>query len=504
MSNSAGQILSNAVASGSFYKLGLGSATGIAPLLEQKIAVMAEANTDKQTEAALDGGVLKPTTSLEVAEKFGYGSPAHLTAKRLIDDLSILSTVEVKYFFVPESGTGTATSYALNGTGTTVTTTGVLTLNQNGTLIQIGLVKDDTLAEVLVKIKTAINELVNLPVSVPTATPTTTIDIDTKWLGQSSVDVLISIESNTSVGLTFALVKTDGTGEVIPTTELAKFQNDWYVHVLNCLGNGAANAILDEYETFVGTPAAGNGKYSPENMTPLVAWTGTSEDELANLEAVTDSRKAYNVNNYVPVPNAQDIPFMNACSALGLFVLKSNGDPKQDVNLDVFQYTTPPSDSDVGSIIEYSFRNSVVKAGCSTVNFKDEAYYLGDMVTTYHPDGESDPIFRYVRDNMITFNIINQFKAFNDKQKNKTIAPNALPSARITSPALYKAGILNEIIKPFVEAGYIADFDYAKANLDVGINPSNSGRFDVLSPNLITSLLRIVATEVQVNKFYGE
>ena len=146
----------------------------------------------------------------------------------------------------------------------------------------------------------------------------------------------------------------------------------------------------------------------------------------------------------------------------------------------------------------------MVKAGCSNVNFRDGNYYAGDIITTYMPLGESDPIFRYVRDNMIVFNIINQFKAFNLKQKNKTIAPNALPSVRITSPALYKAGVLVQIIRPFVDAGYIADFDYAKDNLDVGINPTNAGRFDVLSPNLITSLLRIIAVESQVNKYYGE
>jgi len=500
MGNSASQILPQAVASGSFYKLGLGAVSGVAPLLEQKIAILAEANTANQTEGAQDGGMLVPITSKEVALKFGYGSPAHKTAMIFIDQLSV--GVGLKYFFVPE-GSGTKTGTVLTGTGATITKTGTLILNISGELVSIGLVKDDTLAEVLANIKTAINALINLPVLVSTASPTTFVDIDSKWLGQSSAVINASVYSNDSEGITFAAVKTPGTGEVIPTAELAKYQNDWYVHTLNTLGEGAADAILDEFQTFNGTPAAGSGKYAPENMTPSVFWTATDTAVLATLQAVTSSRLDYNTNTYVPLPNAQDMPFMNAANALGIFVKKSNGDPKQDILQDAIPGATPPIDGDVGDIINYTFRDALVKAGCSTIEYREDTYYAGDIVTTYHPEGETDPIFRYVRDIMLAFNIINQFKAYNLTQKNKTVAPQALPAARITAANLYRAGVLNEIIRPFVQAGYIADFDYAKEQLNVSINASNAGRFDALSPNLITSLLRIIAVETPVNKFYG-
>lgn len=500
MSNSASSISPQAQASGGLYKVGLGSQVGASALLEQKIIVLAEANTDKQSEAAQASGILDPLNSKAVAEVYGYGSPAHLASVVLFDNLSV--GVSVRFLFVPESGTGTVTSFALTGTGATVTITGVLTLNINGELTSVTLVKDDTLAEALVKIKTAINAAVSLPCLVSTAVPTTLIAIDSKWLGQSSDDLNVEVYSNTCEGITFAEVKTSGTGEVIPTAQLAKFVNDWYPHVLNCLGNGVANAILDEFEDFNGTPAGGNGKYTVDNMTPAIFYTGTHAPLQATLTAITSPRLDKNTNSYIPVPNAQDFTFVNAANVLGMFVKKSNGDPKQDILEDPISYSTPPS-GDVGDIIDYDFRNELVKAGCSTVNFKDGNYYAQDLITTYHPSGETDPIFRYVRDNMIVFNILDQFKKFNEKQKNKTIAPNALPSARITSPDLYKAGILNEIIRPFVNAGYIADFDYAKENLDVGINPSNAGRFDIVSPNLITSLLRIVANEITVNKYYN-
>nr|MDA3953123.1 hypothetical protein [Bacteroidales bacterium] len=426
---------------------------------------------------------------------------AHLVAKTLIDELSV--GVETKFFFVPEAGAGTATITALTGTGAAITKTGTLILNINGKLLSISLVLGQTLEQVATTINTAINAEINLPVLGGAITPVTfDVNIETKWLGQSSAVINVTEYSNTSEGITFATVKTPGTGEVIPTTELAKFQNDWYPHILNCLGNGAANAILDEFETFNGTAAAGTGKYASENMTPCVAWTASDTAVLATLQAVTSGRLDYNTNVYLPLPNSQDIPFINGANALGIFVKKSNGDPKQDILEDVIPSSTAPEDLDVGDIIDYDFRDTLVGDGCSTINFKEGNYYAGDIITTYHPAGETDPIFRYVRDNMIIFNILDQFKKFNAKQKNKTIAPNALPSALITSPDLYKAGILNEIIKPFVNAGYIADFDYAKDNLDVGIDPTNAGRFNVLSPNLITSLLRIIANEIQVNKFY--
>ena len=500
MSNSASQITPNKASSGAVFKLGLGGALGFAPLLEQRIAVYAEANTDKQADAAQEGGILDPLNSKAVAEVYGYGSPAHLVALKFYDELAM--DVQIRFVFVPESGTGTATSIVLTGTGATVTKTGTLILNINGWLLSIGLVKDDTLAESLAVIKTAINAEVNLPCLVSTAVPATFVDIDSKWLGQSSIGLDVSVYSNTSEGITFAEVQTDGTGEVIPTTELAKIVNDWYPHLLNCLGNGAANAILDEFETFNGTPLAGSGKYAPENMTPLVAWTGTHTEVLATLTGVTSSRLDENTNNYFPVPKSQGFTFVDAADALGRFVKKSNGDPKQDILEDVLA-ATPPEDGDVGDIIDPNFRESLVDNGCSTVNFKEGNYYAGDVITTYHPSGESDPIFRYVRDMMLIFNILDQFKKLNAREKNKTIAPNATAGVRITSPELYKAKILNEIINPFVDAGYIADLDYAKEKLNVGINPTNAGRFDVLSPNLITSLLRIVANEIQVNKYNG-
>jgi phage tail sheath gpL-like len=501
MANSAGQILANLRASASVFKVGLGSALGASPFLEQKIAVMVEANTDQQSEGAQDGGMLTPINSKEVALKFGYGSLAHLSAITLLDELQV--GVIVKYFFVPESGGGTVTSSVMTGTGATVTKTGSLVLSINDKKVVIGLVLGDTLAEVLVNVKTAINAEINLPVLVSTATPTTDVDIDTKWKGQSSADINVSVFSNDSEGITFAIVKTDGTGEVIPTAELAKFQNDWYVHILNGLGEGTAGGILDAYETFIGTPALGSGKYAPANMTPAIAWTSTVESVQATLTGVTDARKDSSANCYLPVPNAQDIPFINACNAAGAFVKLSNGDPKQDILGLKIPSSTPPDDGDVGGIIDLGFRDVLVKAGCSTVNYIEDNYIAQDILTTYHPLGETDPIFATVRINMIVFNILNAFKAYNATQMGKTIAPNAQASATVTSPKLYFAGVINEIIVPFVNLGYIADLKYAEEQLRVEINASNAGRFDVLSPNLITSLLRIIAVEVQVNKFYS-
>lgn len=501
MANSASSIKATAQASGSLYKVGVGSAVGSFPLLEQKIAVLAEGNTDMQTEIAQNGGMLSPLSSKEVAAVTGYGSPAHLVAKRLFDDLSI--NVPVKFFFVPEAGGGTVTANVMTGTGTAITKTGTLVLNVNGELLSISMVKDQTLAQVLATIKAAINAEVNLPVLVSTGSPTTSISIDSKWKGQSSAEISVSVYSDDSEGITWAIVETAGTGQAIPSAQLAKFLTDWFPHVINCLGNGGSNAILDEFEDFNGSPASGNGKYAPDNMTPFVAWTATNVAVLGTLTGVTSTRLDLNTNVYVPLPNAQSLSFLNAAEVAGMFVKKSTGDPKQDIVDDPILYATPPTDQNVGSIVGYDFRDSLVKAGCSTVNFKNGNYYAGDMLTTYRPEGEVDPIFKFVRDNMIIFNLLDQFKKFNARQKNKSIAPNALPNASITSPALYKAGILNEIIKPFVDAGYLTDFDFAKNNLDVGINPTNAGRFDVVSPNLITSLLRIVAVQVSVNKFNG-
>jgi len=212
MGNTASQINPNAQASGSMYQVGVGPSAGLFPLLEQKIAVLAEGNTDNQTEIGQDGGMLIPLTSKEVGDIAGYGSPAHLAAIMLFDNLGV--DVGVKFFFVPEAVGGTVTTWTLTGTGATVTKTGTLVLNINGVFVSTTLVLDDTLAEALVKIKAAINAEINLPCEVNTATPTTSIAITSKWKGQSSAELFISVYSSTITGITFAEVLVAGTGEV--------------------------------------------------------------------------------------------------------------------------------------------------------------------------------------------------------------------------------------------------------------------------------------------------
>jgi phage tail sheath gpL-like len=498
MSNSAQNINPGAEASGGFYQVGVGGKLGAIPLLRQDIAILSEGNTDKQSEIAQNGGVLTPLSSKEVAEVAGYGSLSHLIAIMLFDNLP--QNVKITYFFVPESGTGTITSINMAGTGTVVTKTGILTLDVMGKHVKVNLIKDDTLAEVLVKVKDAINANINLPCDVKTATPTVDLDFESKWKGQTSAELNVYEFSNTSEGLTFAFVNTPGIGEVLPDAQINKFVNDWYPHVLNCLTKGDANSILDKLEELNGSPEVGNKKYLPTNMTPYVAWTGTHESVIANLSAVTEPRKDFNTNIYLPVPNAKEFTCINVCEALAMFVKLSNPAPELDIVDEKMLYATSPDDLDVGTIIDYPVRDNLVKNGCSTVNFKDGAYHVGDLLTTYRPEGEIDPVFKFVRDNMLIFNLIDQIKKLNERNKNKTNAPNALPKASVMSTKLYKAKILNEIIRPFVDAGYLSDFDYAKDNLDVDVDPTNAGRYNVVTANLITSLIRIVAYDIQVNK----
>lgn len=497
--NTAQNINPGSQASGSFFKLTVGGKLGANPLLSQRVAVLAEGNTDKQAGIVAGDGTLVPLSSKAIADVAGYGSPSHIAAVMLFDKLP--QNVEIKFFFVPESGSGTITSFALTGTGATITKTGTLSLSIMEKIVNIDLIVDDTLAEVLVKIKDVINADVNLPTDVKTVTPTTLIDIDSKWKGQTSAELNIYEFSNTSEGITWGFVKTAGIGEVLPDTELNKFINDWYPHALNCLGNGAANAILNKYEEINGSSLVGNGKYLPTNMTPFIAWTGTNESVIATLSGITDPRKDLNTNIYYPTPNAKDFAFKNACETLAMFIKVSNPDPKQDIVDAKMIYATPPDDKDVGEIIDYKVRDEgLVQKGCSTVNFKENNYYVQDLLTTYRPDGETDPVFKFVRDNMLVFNLIDQIKQLNERNKNKTNAPQAQPSASILTTELYKAKILNEIIRPFVDAGYLLDFDYAKENLDVDVDPTNAGRYNVVTANLVTSLIRIVAFDVQVNK----
>jgi hypothetical protein len=87
-----------------------------------------------------------------------------------------------------------------------------------------------------------------------------------------------------------------------------------------------------------------------------------------------------------------------------LFAVTAQNTPELDI-LNKF-YSDMPTPTLIGSMADYNNRDLFVKKGCSTVDLVSGKYQVKDPVTTYHPDGEIPPQFRYRRDMMIDWNSV--------------------------------------------------------------------------------------------------
>lgn len=482
------------------YALDKGTEGVTGGYLPQRIAIVAEANTANQAGLKTK---LVFTSAVDVAKEYGYGSPAHLAARRLRgnNDVGGVGTV---IYSVPEAGGAIAQEYTI-----TVTGTPSKSATQNiiiaGVTVGFTVNKTDTPAIILAAIKDAVNTNINLPTIAGTVSATPDMPLTAKWKGESSADITVEF-SGEDVGLTFAAAdSTSGAGSVLPSDALALFGNEWNTTVVNALK--ATATVLDAYEAYNGNSDTRNGRYNAENFKPFVTISGTVESDTATLIALTDSRKNEQTNIVMPCPSALSLPLEIAAVAAFIYCPKVQRDPKLDIQDDILLGITGPQDQTVEDMNVYNNRDLIVKGGCSTVTFADGDYTVKDFVTTYHPDGEEPPQFRYVRDLAgIDFNVAYR-TLFLDKAYilGKTILPDSNPSTdpEVIKPNDAKTVMIQNMIIPFADAGIFADSTYSVENVAVEIDGTNPNRLNFRIPYKRSGYARIISTNVVANFYLG-
>jgi phage tail sheath gpL-like len=468
------------------YELVKGTEGVTSGYLPQRLAIVAEANTTKQVTMPT---FLNATSAQEVAEAFGNGSPAHLSALNL-DLNGVMGKIPTIFYSVEEAAGATAQSFEVGVTGTP-SKSATQYIRVGGKRVSFTVASTDVAADIVVKIKAAIEADYNSPVLAGTIA--TTLPLTAKWAGQSGIGIRVEFDQDTDIGLTYTSVRTNGAGEKLPTDALALFGSSWNTVAVNCLSN--TSTILNEYELFVGTSTDKTGRYNAEDWKPCVVVSGTEESDKAALIAITDARKLQQANVVVPCGNSLSIPLEIASAAAGRYALLANSDPKTDLIGTSLIGVVPPVDGVVGDLSAYDNRDFVVKGGCSTTKLNAGLYEMIDFVTTYHPDGENPAQFRYVRNLVgIDFNVKFAVR-FNEQifLAGKTILPDSSGSTTqgVIKPKQWK-GILNDnVFKPFAEGGLFSDAEYSLEGCVVGINPTNGDRLDTEFPYKRTGTARI-------------
>ncbi len=460
--------------------------------LPQRVALFGQGTSD----AVYSLDKRQVTSALEAGTIYGFGSPIHLSVLQFLpangDGLgSIPLTV-----YPLEDETGAAASagdIALTGAGTKA---GALRVEINGIasaefVVAVG----DTAVELEPKIVAAVNGVLEMPM---TAAPGTgSVDFTSKWQGTSANELNIVVTGANDTGVTFTVTQPVG-GLVNPdiTSALAQIGDVWETMVLNCL-NVIDDTALDAFENF------GEGRWGSLTRKPLVVFTGHGFDDPANIVAITDLRKTDRVNSFLPNPGSVNLPFVSAAGELTRIAVVANDNPARDYGRQVAKYIAPGAD---GEQWNYAQRDLAVKGGASTVEVRDGEVNVSDTVTAYHPDGDPNPAYRFVKDIVKLQNVIfNVDLIFNTAEwDGAPLIPDDQPTVNADAKKPKNAiAALSVLAENLGLAALISDVPYTKANLQSEIDSQNPNRLNTVFPVKVSGNVNINSIDLNFGFFFG-
>ena len=492
------------------YKILKGNFRNTTPNLPHRIAILGEANTANQASLSTDGEVI--TSAQEAATLYGYGSPIH-QAMRILKPLSGdgVGSIPIVAYAQAEPGGAAAKVIDVTPTGTaTGNATHTVVVNGrrgiDGQSYNFNVETGDDEAAISQKIVDAINSVISSPVSAATDTTPDRAVATSKWAGLTADDITVTIDVNdNAVGVTYASASTtSGSGAPTVTASLNKFESEWNTVVVNCYGT--SSDIMDELEAFNGIadPTSPTGRYAPGVFKPFLALTGTTDSSLSNLKAIGNARKDEMTIALCVAPNSLSLPVEVAANMAEQFALQAQNNPHLDVQDKNYRDIHVP-ETTIGDMEDSDERDLLVKAGVSTVQKVSGKYQIIDFVTTYHPDGELPPQFRYPRNINIDWNIqygqkllVEQFVIGN------AIAPDGQTVSvdTVVKPSSFKQVMFSYADDLSLRA-LIADADFMKDNTVVEIDDVNPDRMNTEFSYKRTGFGRIASTVATAGFNFG-
>ncbi len=469
------------------------------PNLPQRIAIIGEANTANQAAlaAVFDIGKIAETRK-KVSDDYGYGSPIW-NIYRILNPLSGGGVGGIPIVVFPQAETGVAKAITITPVGTaTKNGTHILKVSGRGAVdgdrYDIPIVTGDTIAAVSTKISDVINAVLGAPVTA--AATATEATATAKWTGLTSQEIDIEVDLNgfDDIGITYVVAESiAGSGTPAITTALTNFGNEWNTIVINSYGTEAGT--LTALEAFNGIPDPDNptGRYVGIVFKPFHALTGSVADDPSSI---TDTRKEDVTIVICPTPLSKGFTHEGAANFCLLHARNAQDTP----HLDISGRSLPdmPTPDDIGSMAVYDNRDLIVQKGCSTVNLVSGRYEVFDFVTTYHPDGETPPQFRYVRDMTIDFNVryrILLIEVANVLDHVIARDNDTVDAEKVVKPKTL-ISLLDELALNMVKQALIVDAEFSQNGITVEIDSQNPNRLNNKMPYKRSGLVRISATTV--------
>ena len=440
---------------------------GAVYLLQQRIAILAQGSDS----ATYSDDKFQITSSLEVAEVMGFGSPAHLIAKQIFPDSGGGALgVDVHVYPLQNDAGGEFASSDITLTGTQTTSAQYFVRAGGVTSNAFTALQGETLTEVMPKIVTAINGVIDMPVTAVSDADKVTVSAKHKGTtGNQIVIELIGIPQ----GITFAIGQMAG-GLVDPSISEAiqQFGDQWETIVVNQLGEVAHNE-LSEFN---------NSRWGQLTRKPFFAIYGSSETDESALAAYTENRKQDKTNCVIPCPGSPTAPWIIAASAAAQISTQANEDPASEYRGRVLTGVIKGKDGDQW---DYNQRDIAWKAGVSSTVIKNGVVTLDNTLTFYHPDGKPNPEYGKVIYTVKLQNIIyNLDLIFNQPEWLKApLIPDgqvsSSPNARKPNDAVATLSVLTDNL---ANQAIISDASFTKKNTTATIDGSNTNRVNTSYP----------------------
>lgn len=489
------------------YQVLKGNFKKTSPNLPMRIAVFGQANTANQPA---DNSPVEVFSAKEAGEKFGFGSQIHIAMRILRNRLSdVLGGIPTIVYPQLEAAGATAQIDTITVTGAaTADATHTVKINGrsnfDGKSLEITIESGDAVADVATKIADAINNALSCPVSAVAALGVVTLT--TKWKGENAAELEVEVDANeNAVGLAYAVAEdTAGTGDSSAeiTSSLELFGNNWNTIVVNPYLK-SRNAL---FEAVNGVPGADPavGRYGAEVWKPFVTLTGdTVADTVANVTASLDKDEATIVQ--CPAPNSKGWNVEAAANACVLLARQAQDSPHLDISGKYYPDMPTPEDEDAGIFTKYNDRDLIVKAGGSTVTIENAKYKVQDFVTTYHPDNEEPPQFRFVRSLIQDWNV--RFGYFLLEQQfvvDHAIAKDEDTTnvSGIIKPKQWK-GVLNDYFEDLTSRAIIVEPEFSEESLEVGTSELNPDRVETFFRYKRSPFARIASTTAEAGFAFG-
>lgn len=488
------------------YKITKGNFALNSPNLPQRIAVLAEANEANQ--AGLSLAAQEITSAKQAGILYGYGSPIYAII-RILRPIFSEGVGGIPVYVYPQAKAVGAAAKVISITPAGVATgNGTHTLviagrkGMDGSFYDINIETGDTTADITAKIEDAINAVLGAPV-IATSDDYEVV-ATTKWNGLTANDVSITVDDNDNdLGIEYTIA-TDAAGSGTPSIAAALdlFGNSWNTIVVNSYG--VHSGTMDLLEDFNGIPdpVTPTGRFVGTLMKPFVAFTGSTADDIS---ATTDAREDEVTIAICPAPGSDGLPLEAAANFARLAAIIAQNSPHLDVSGQSLPDMPSPEDGDIGSMADYDNRDSFVKKGLSTVDIVAGKYVICDFVTTYHPEGENPPQFRYVRNIFIDLNVRYGYYILEQTfVVDKAIAEDddIVNVDDVIKPKQWKQ-IVDKYADDLSSRALITNPSFMQESITVELSDSNPDRLETFFKYKRSGFARIAATTAEAGFNFG-